>query len=148
LTGSLFFYGVLRPDLASGRMAQIVALLGDPRPATVPGRLYAVPDPRGHYPVMIAGRRDEQVRGIVMSPGTGFGPRELAELDAFEGFDPAAPERSDYVRRATVATIAGGATVEADAYWWNRAPSADLVAIPQGDFNRYLAESGAAPLPG
>ena len=51
----LFFYGVLMPELATGRMAELVALLEPGQVATVPGGLYAIADPEGHHPAMIAG---------------------------------------------------------------------------------------------
>ena len=146
--GPLFFYGVLMPGLVSGRMAELVALLGAPRPATVSGRLYAVRDPRGHYPVMVAARGAERVSGELLAPGPLFGTDELAELDAFEGFDPANPTASDYIRDRLHATFVDGTTLGADAYRWNRPLVGDLIPIAHGDFARYLVESGARPLPG
>ena len=116
LPGALFFYGVLRPGLASGRMAELIALLGRANPATVAGRLYAVPDPRGHYPVMMAAETGERVHGAVLIPGPRFGP---AEFDAFESFGPADPAHSDYLRRSVLAEPAAGNTVEAHAYCWS-----------------------------
>ena len=148
LPDALFFYGVLRPGLASGRMAGLIALLGQARPATISGKLYAVPDPRGHYPVMIAAGAGERVHGTVLIPGPRFGAAELAEFDAFEGFEPGNPDGSDYLRRTLVATSSDGSAVDADAYHWNRAVGGDSILIAHGDFARYLAESGARPLPG
>ena len=148
LPDALFFYGVLRPGLASGRMAGLIALLGQARPATISGKLYAVPDPRGHYPVMIAAGAGERVHGTVLFPGPRFGAAELAEFDAFEGFEPGNPDGSDYLRRTLVATSSDGSAVDADAYHWNRAVGGDSILIAHGDFARYLAESGARPLPG
>ena len=148
LPGPLFFYGVLMPGLVSGRMAELVALLGAPWPASVSGRLFAVPDPRGHYPVMIAAEGDDRVSGTVLAPGPLFAAGELAELDAFEGFDPAEPIASDYVRERLHATLADGLKLGADAYRWNRPVAADFIPIAHGNFARYLAESGARPLPG
>lgn len=145
---ALFFYGVLLPGLASGRMGELVALLGDAAPATVAGRLFAVPDPRGHFPVMLEAAGNDRVSGAVLVPGPRFGAAELAELDAFEGFDPARPEQSDYVRRGLSATLVDGRTVPADVYWWNRPVGTDFVPIAHGDFARYLAETGLPPLPG
>ena len=144
----LFFYGVLMPGLVSGRMAELVALLGPPRPATVSGRLYAVPDERGHYPVMIAAEGAGRVSGAVLAPGPLFGPAELAELDAFEGFYPADPTASDYLRGRLPATLADGQTLATDAYRWNRPVAADFIPIPHGEFARYLAASGARALRG
>lgn len=145
---ALFFYGVLLPGLASGRMSELVALLGEARPATVAGRLFAVPDPRGHFPVMLEAAGRNRVSGAILVPGSRFGTAELAELDAFEGFDPARPGQSDYVRRGLSATLGDGSTVSADAYCWNRPVGTDFVPIAHGDFARYLAEAGSPPLPG
>ena len=101
LPGALFFYGVLRPGLASGRMAELIALLGAARPATVPGQLYAVPDARGHYPVMVAAAGEERVHGAILIRGSRFAATKLAELDAFEGFDPGDPARHVEVLQTT-----------------------------------------------
>ena len=148
MPGALFFYGVLQPGLVSGRMAELVAMLGDPRPATVAGLLYAVPDPAGHYPILIPCIGSQRVFGAVMFPGERFGPGELAELDAFERFDPRAPGASDYVRRSREAELPDGTSMGADAYVWNRAIGTDFIPILHGNFERYLAETGACPLPG
>ena len=145
---ALFFYGVLRPGLASGRMAELIGLLGNARPATVSGKLYVVPDPRGHHPAMIAASAGDRVHGTVLTPGPRFGMAELAEFDAFEGFDPVNCDGSDYVRLTLVATLSDGSAANADAYRWNRAVGGDCFPIAHGDFARYLADSGASPLPG
>ena len=144
----LFFYGVLMPGLASGRMADLVALLGPTRPATVSERLFCgarsarTLSADGHR----GGSRAGQRRGAFA--GATVRKLQLAELDACEGFDPAKPTASDYVREPVHATLAGGLTLGADAYRWNRAIADDFIAIPHGDFARYLAEGGATPLPG
>ena len=145
---ALFFYGVLLPGLVSGRMGELVARLGEALPATVAGCLFAVPDPRGHFPVMLEAAGESRVSGAVLVPDPRFGAAELAELDAFEGFDPARPGQSDYVRRGLSARLGDGGTVSADAYCWNRPVGANFVPIPHGDFARYLAETGVPPLPG
>ena len=129
-------------------MAGLIGLLSHARPATVSGKLYVVPDPRGHYPIMIAAGAGERVHGMVLTPGPRFGVAELAEFDAFEGFDPRNPDGSDYVRRTLVVKLSDGSAIDADAYRWNRAIGGDCFSIAHGDFARYLAESGANPLPG
>ena len=138
LPPALFFYGVLRPDLASGRMADLVALLGPATPASVAGSLFAVADPDGHYPAMIAG--PDRVQGTLLPLGPAFDHAELAELDAFEG--PA------YRRVAVIARLEDGSERTADAYLWCGPTSPNLAPIPHGDFARYLSETGAPPLPG
>ena len=129
-------------------MAELVALLSAPRRATVSGRLFAVPDLRGHYPVLTVAEGAECVSGTVFAPGPLFGADELAELDAFEGFDPADPIASDYVRDRLHANLADDLTLDADAYLWNRPVAADFIPIAHGDFARSIAESGVRPLPG
>ncbi|QGN54863.1 gamma-glutamylcyclotransferase [Novosphingobium sp. Gsoil 351] len=148
MPGPLFFYGVLMPGLVSGRMAALVGLLDPGIAATVRGTLYAVADRRGHYPVLVADPAGGTVAGRVHAPGPGFGAAELAEMDAFEGYLPDDPGRSDYIRRALPATLADGRATACEAYVWNRAVDGDLVRIPHGDFARYLVETGMNPLPG
>ena len=133
----LFFYGVLMPELATGRMSELVALLEPGRPATATGRLFAIADPLGHHPAMVEG--EGAVHGRLHRLGPRFGAAELAEMDAYEG--------TDYARRAIVARLEDGSAVPCEAFLW-LGPTAGLAPIPHGDFARYLAESGAPPLPG
>jgi gamma-glutamylcyclotransferase (GGCT)/AIG2-like uncharacterized protein YtfP len=133
----LFFYGVLMPELATGRMAELVALLEPGLAATVEGQLFAIADPEGHHPAMIAG--EGAVHGRLHRLGARFGAAELAEMDAYEG--------SDYARQLVEARLGEGTQVSAEAYVWT-GPTADLTPIAHGDFARYLSESGAPPLPG
>ncbi len=132
----LFFYGVLMPELATGRMAELVALLEPGQAASVAGDLYAIADPEGHHPAMVPG--SGTVHGRLHLPGR-FGAAELAEMDAYEG--------GAYARRPVTALLADGAEVAAEAYIWIES-TAGLAPIPHGDFARYLAESGAPILPG
>lgn len=133
----LFFYGVLMPELATGRMAELVALLEPGRPASVAGDLYAIADPEGHHPAMVSG--SGWVHGRLHLPGPQFSAAELAEFDAYEG--------ALYPRRPVVARLSDGTEVDCDAYVW-AGEIADLAPIPHGDFARYLAETGAPALPG
>ena len=134
---NLFFYGVLMPELASGRMAELVALLDPGQLATVAGTLFAIADPEGHHPAMVAG--PDTVHGRLHRAGPRFGAAELAEMDAYEG--------KDYARRAVEARLADGTLLAGEAYVW-LGPTARLSPIPHGDFARYLSESGAPALPG
>jgi gamma-glutamylcyclotransferase (GGCT)/AIG2-like uncharacterized protein YtfP len=133
----LFFYGVLMPELATGRMAELVALLGPGLVATMAGDLYAIADPAGHHPALVAGKGT--VHGRLHQPGPQFGAAELAEMDAYEG--------SEYPRYPVKAMLADGTIVACDAYVWSGA-IVGLAPIPHGDFARYLAETGAPALPG
>ena len=134
---ALFFYGVLMPELATGRMAELVALLEPGQVATVAGKLFAIADPDGHHPAMVAG--EGAVHGRLHQLGEQFGAAELAEMDAYEG--------GDYARRPVEVRRADGTLVSAEAYVWT-GPTTGLTTIEHGDFARYLAESGAPMLPG
>ena len=134
---ALFFYGVLMPELATGRMAELVALLVPGRVATAQGDLFVVADAEGHHPAMVPG--EGAVQGRLHVAGEHFGATELAEMDAYEG--------SDYARSGVEARLPDGTRVNAEAYVWT-GPTTDLAPIAHGDFARYLAESGAPALPG
>ena len=134
---ALFFYGVLMPELATGRMAELVALLDPGQVATVAGKLFAIADPEGHHPAMIPGAG--AVHGRLHLLGEQFGAAELAEMDAYEG--------SDYARRSVEVRLADGSSASCEAYVWT-GPTTGLTPITHGDFARYLTESGAPALPG
>lgn len=136
----LFFYGVLLGDLASERIAAMLAGLGPGRRATTRGILYAIPDPRGWYPVLLPG--EGEVRGMVHEAGS----VDLAKLDRFEGVDPTNPRAGEYRREPIHVFLSEGATIMADAYLSNRAPAPDFEPIAHGDFARWLRETGREPL--
>lgn len=130
-----FFYGTLQQDLAHGEAARLVAGLGDGAPAMVRGSLFALDDPQGCYPVLVAGG-SRKVRGrVVMCPDD---RRWIARMDAYEG--------AEYRRCPVRAHLADGSAVSAEAYLYSRRRGAGLRPIPHGDFARFLAETGRAPL--
>lgn len=130
MTTRLFFYGVLIAEIAPPPVQKLLAGLGPGRPATTRGDLFAVADPEGAHPAMVPG--DGVVKGMLHEAGT----VDLAGLDAFEG--------TDYARQTITATVSGE-DVAAEAYVWV-APVAGLAPIPDGDFARWLAASGLAPI--
>ena len=132
----LFFYGILRADVAEW---DFLAGIGSGVPAKARGLLHAIPTPDGWYPALTRG--EGEVHGLVHEAGS----LDLVPLDRFEGYDPERPDESEYLRRSIVVTTGSGA-LEADAYLWNRPVDGALVAIPHGDFARWLAETGNAPL--
>jgi gamma-glutamylcyclotransferase (GGCT)/AIG2-like uncharacterized protein YtfP len=92
----LALYGSLRRGEDSYRKLALDRRLRFLTPCVVPGRLFDL----GLYPALIAGA------GLVHAEL--FEPADasiLAELDAFEGYDPADPAGSSYVREAV--TLAG-----------------------------------------
>lgn len=129
-------------EIAPPRVQELLAGIGPGQAATVPGTLYAVPDPRGAYPVLLPG--DAAVHGRVHEAGS----VNLTALDAFEGVDPHAPRAGEYRREVVAATLANGIVVEAQAYLWNRQVSDVLVPLPGGDFASWLAASGYAAFGG
>lgn len=142
MTMHLFFYGVLIDGLASPSIRALLAGLGPGRPATTRGALFAIPDPRGWYPVLLPG--EGEVCGMLHEAGT----VDLAALDRFEGVDPADPPAGEYRREPVEVVPEGGGPLMADAYLYNRARAPEVEPIPHGDFARWLRETGHAPLAG
>ncbi|MFT4057745.1 MAG: gamma-glutamylcyclotransferase family protein [Novosphingobium sp.] len=103
----LFFYGTLRPDADTPMARWVAARLVRTEPGRVPGRLYAVRDPRGWYPALVPG--SGRVGGVLCE--LQLRPGDLARLDAYEG--------REYRRLALpVRTSAGRVT--AQAYIWRK----------------------------
>ncbi len=124
----LFFYGVLRPDVAQWPFLEG---LGAGLPATTRGALYAIPDPDGWYPAMLPGT------GLVHGACHEVGAVDLAAVDAFEG--------ADYARVEVECAKGMGGSVpqtKTHAYLWTAPLPANAEPIPNGDFARWLAETG------
>ena len=130
----LFFYGVLQRDVASPAILRLLHGLGESEPATTRGRLMAVPDPAGFYPVLLPG--DGMVRGTICDAGS----VDLAALDRFEGLE--------YRRTAVAVFPRAGGEVQAQAYLYQFPARADFLPVTHGDFARWLRETGNAPLAG
>ena len=138
----LFFYGVLLGELASTRIAALLAGLGPGRPAMASGTLYAIDDPRGWYPALLPG--EGEVHGMVHAAGR----VDVPALDRFEGVDPHDPRAGEYRREAIRVAAEGGELLMAQAYLYNRAPAPDHERIPYGDFACWLRQTGRHPLAG
>lgn len=130
MTAHLFFYGVLIAEIAPPPVQELLAGLGPGRPAIAQGDLFAVVNPADAHPAMVPG--EGEVKGVLHEAGT----VDLAGLDVFEG--------ADYCRQQ-VSVSCAGETVAADAYVWVGS-TAGLEPIADGDFARWLAESGLAPI--
>jgi len=128
MAAHLFVYGVLREGLGDW---PFLAGMGPGREATTTGAIFAIPDPAGWYPALVAGE------GTVIGALRECGAVDMAAVDAFEG--------PDYARRA-VAVALGQETVTADAYLWTAPLPAGHVRIEHGDFARWLAETGRRPI--
>jgi gamma-glutamylcyclotransferase (GGCT)/AIG2-like uncharacterized protein YtfP len=137
-----FFYGTLIAGMDNPVAQAVHARLRPLGAATVRGALHAIADPAGWYPALLPGKG--LVRGALYETEEGFGAAELALLDSWEDFDPAAPAASLYRRDTVVASGPAGLEVEAQAYCWNQPLPADARPVPEGDFRAWLAEHGLA----
>jgi gamma-glutamylcyclotransferase (GGCT)/AIG2-like uncharacterized protein YtfP len=100
----LFVYGTLHPDRAPAEMHEVVrhfVLLGE---GTVMGRLLDL----GDYPGLVRHGPQQPVPGHVYA----FPEETISALDAYEGFDPACPNGSLFLREKTAVTMADGSVEE------------------------------------
>lgn len=118
----LFVYGTLQPGLAPTKIARVAAMLRPVGEGFVRGVLYdlggypgAVPDPEAK----------SRIAGTVMELPEDEGV--LTRLDAYEGFDPQAPETSEFVRERQVVELKAGGTVECWFYRYNLPASSSQV---------------------
>jgi gamma-glutamylcyclotransferase (GGCT)/AIG2-like uncharacterized protein YtfP len=126
----LFVYGTLRKGFPSHGLLQRLhaRFLGA---GHVHGRLYDL----GEYPgaVKSAGNTD-RVHGevyLVPRPDAVF-----RVLDRFEGYDPAKPEFTEFERKQTVVTLAGGREMWAWIYWLPRARASGC-RVMSGNYARH-----------
>ena len=126
----LFAYGTLQPE-ASTRMGRwIERRLVSAEPACVPGRIFAVRGGDGWFPVLVAARTPQRVRGLLCTVDLGAG--ECALLDRYEG--------GEYRRVALRALTDRGARQVAQIYRWRIPLPAAARAIPSGDFLAWLRD--------
>jgi gamma-glutamylcyclotransferase (GGCT)/AIG2-like uncharacterized protein YtfP len=111
----LFLYGTLLPGLAPPEIALAAVQLRFAAEGFVRGRLYDL----GHYPgAVLDPAAEHRIRGALFTLPED--PAVLRALDAYEEFDPAAPELSQFVRVRTIATLAAGGALECWIYVYNR----------------------------
>ncbi len=143
-----FFYGTL--VAGSGNRVERAAhrALVPLGPATVQGRLFAIPDARGWYPALVPG--EGRVAGRLYGLSSSFSAALLARLDAYEECRPGARRASAYWRCPLLAARSGSAcgarVVLAQAYVYDCRLPRTARPIEQGDFPAWLAEHGLAPL--
>jgi gamma-glutamylcyclotransferase (GGCT)/AIG2-like uncharacterized protein YtfP len=128
----LFLYGTLLPELARGPLREALGNCTRVGPGALPGRLYDL----GAYPGLVP---DVSAGGRVA--GTVFRLPErhdvLGELDAYEGFHPADPPGSLYLRLPYDVDLADGTSVSCWVYVYNRDPG-PAPRIPDGDYLAWL----------
>ncbi|AKM11867.1 hypothetical protein AB433_14165 [Croceicoccus naphthovorans] len=131
----LFLYGTLMGEADTAKGRWLHERVSQVQPATVPGVIYAIPSTQGWYPALLRG--PGRVRGVVAE--CALERRDVARLDRYEGHE--------YRRKAMRARTADGTTV-AQAWIWRGPLPKGAVAIADGDFLGWLANSGNAILNG
>jgi gamma-glutamylcyclotransferase (GGCT)/AIG2-like uncharacterized protein YtfP len=132
LVEAFFFYGTLITGGGSPRVAAALSRLCPRGGAVAQGLLYALDDPDGCYPAMVAGQGAVYGRLMALSPE--FIPEDLAALDAYED--------ADYHRLAIEVRRQDGAVVQAWAYVWAGPVPEEAVPLPDGDFAAFLKATG------
>jgi len=111
----LFAYGTLQPGFAPARIAALAAQMRPVGRGFVRGALYDL----GRYAGAVSDPNSEgRISGTVMQL-----PDDqifLRRLDAYEGFDPRAPEDSEYIRERHIVELAEGGIRECWFYRYNR----------------------------
>jgi gamma-glutamylcyclotransferase (GGCT)/AIG2-like uncharacterized protein YtfP len=114
MTHHLFVYGTLSPRHAPPEIAATVRRLRPLGPASIRGRLYDL----GEYPGAVLNKNSRSViRGEVFElPGD---QGTLTSLDDYEGFKPAKPTSSLFVRRTWPVTMDDGTRLRCWVYVYN-----------------------------
>ena len=123
----LFSYGTLLPGFAPKEIAATVRNLRPVGRGRVHGRLYDL----GEYPGAILSSSGPIILGQVFELPDD--PEILKQLDEYEGFDPAHPEGSLFVRKKCPVTLQGGRRVKCWVYGYNRHPGS-APGLASGDF--------------
>jgi len=135
-----FFYGTLVAGSVNATAQAVHRRLRPLGAATARGRLHAIGDPAGWYPALTPG--DDAVHGRLYETLPTFDAAALAALDAYENFDPAQPDASDYLRRGLRVRDDDGHTRMAQAYLWRPPIPANAREVPGGDFAAWIARNG------
>ncbi len=125
----LFAYGTLHPEHAPEEIADLVCRFEPVGRGTVRGTLYDL----GSYPGAVLDEGStRRISGTVFRLPAG---REiLSRLDAYEEFDPGAPERSLFIRRRYPVRMDDGQTLSCWVYEYN-GPTEHAAIIEGGAYN-------------
>lgn len=125
---SLFAYGTLQPGLVPAELASPMAGISLIARGSVPGILYDL----GGYPgAILDPRAKSRIHGVIYELPDD--PQFLAQLDAYEEYDPAAPDASLFRRALHPVTLANGDHIDCWIYVYNRDPGAAPI-VPDGVF--------------
>jgi gamma-glutamylcyclotransferase (GGCT)/AIG2-like uncharacterized protein YtfP len=126
----VFFYGTLRTGFNRTTRAGIDTFLKFAGRGSIRGKLFDL----GIYPAAVPAS-DALVWGEVFEMSDA--PTVLAALDRIEGYRPAEPDRSLYMRARVKATLDDGQTVDVWVYFYN-APLGRAPRIRSGDYLEHL----------
>jgi gamma-glutamylcyclotransferase (GGCT)/AIG2-like uncharacterized protein YtfP len=139
--GRIFVYGTLLSALAGRGHRSLPSWTRLVGTGTVAGTLYDT----GDYPAALLGRGgEERIRGELHLVPRDREAELLRGLDAYEGYDPARPDRSLFVRLLVEVELDAGGTATAWIYRYNREVSG-LTPIPSGDYLAFLDTSLSNP---
>lgn len=114
MSESVFIYGTLLPGAAPREIAEAAARLRFAGKGSVCGYLYDL----GHYPgAVLDPTAQQRIYGAVFTLPDD--PAVLRALDAYEEFNPAAPELSQFVRVRAVVALAEGGEMDCWIYVYN-----------------------------
>ena len=128
-----FLYGTLMAGIANPVAQDLHRRLRRGEPSSARGALFAIPDPDGWYPALLADAAGGLVRGMIHEALPAFGAADLAALDAYEG--------AEY-RRQAIPVCEGAQAIMAEAWLWRGPLPEHAVPLPHGDFARFLEERG------
>ena len=113
----LFAYGTLLPGHAPSEIATSVNRLRSIGRGRIHGRLYDL----GEFPgAIVDATADTAVSGEIFELPED--PAVLRSLDEYEGYDPADPEASLFVRKECVIELPDGRDLDCWVYVYNRDP--------------------------
>jgi gamma-glutamylcyclotransferase (GGCT)/AIG2-like uncharacterized protein YtfP len=115
MSSYLFAYGTLQPDYAPPAIAHAVAKLRPIGEGFANGVLYDL----GGYPgAVLDSSTDQTITGLVLQLPEDA--NSLREIDAYEEFNPAAPDTSQFIRVLHPVVLATGETLQCWIYVYNR----------------------------
>ena len=130
-----FFYGTLMTPFSRPGRQRVDTLMSFVGRGTIRAALFDL----GIYPAAIPTHDGSTVWGEIyemLDPGL-----VLAALDEIEGYRPAEPEQSLYIRTRTEVALAGEESVQAWVYFYN-APLGRAQRIESGDYLEHLNVRG------
>jgi gamma-glutamylcyclotransferase (GGCT)/AIG2-like uncharacterized protein YtfP len=130
MSSYLFAYGTLQPACAPPAIAHAVAKLHPIGEGFANGVLYDL----GGYPgAVLDSSSDQRITGLVLHL-----PEDanvLREIDAYEEFDPAAPDTSQFIRILHPVVLATGESLRCWIYVYNRNLGSARI-LPSGVYRR------------